>query len=92
VKHAKLGNALSQTEDMVKRLFDPRKPHFVAWSSRYDEEPLSRPTPLHYAALFNLCGVAEWLVNARSQNINAFGGEFGTPLHAASARGSLEVM
>jgi len=92
VKHAKLGNALSQTEDMVKRLFDPRKPHFVAWSSRYDEEPLSRPTPLHYAALFNLCGVAEWLVNARSQNINALGSELGTPLHAASARGSLEVM
>jgi len=51
----------------------------------------SRPTPLYYAALLDLCGVAEWLVNKRSQDINALGGYYGTPLHAACATGSLEV-
>jgi len=101
VEHAKLGNALSETEDVVKRLFDPRNPHFKAWISiytmdymdptDYSESEYSRATPLYYAALFNLCNVAEWLVNKRSQNINALGGEHGTPLHAASATGSLEV-
>jgi len=100
VEHAKSGNTLSQTEDMVKRLFDPRNAHFAPWTSIYSqdrtrdpmgENKYSRLTPLYYAALLNLCGVAEWLVNMRSQNINAFGGYYGTPLHAASATGSLEV-
>ena len=98
VEHAYLGNGLSQTEDMAKRLFDPRNAHFAHWTSIYSQD-LTRdsrgddqyPTPLYYAALLNLCGVAEWLVNMRSQNINEFGGDYGTPLHAASATGSLEV-
>jgi Ankyrin repeats (3 copies) len=101
VGHAKIGNGLSQTEDIVKQLFDPRNPHFAAWISICDMKPQathyppiknSRPTPLYYAAELNLRGVAEWLVNERSQNINAFGGYHGTPLHAASGSGSLEVM
>jgi hypothetical protein len=100
VEHAKFGNASSQTEDMVKRLFDPRNPQFSAWSSIYNMDPThnsesrseySRPTLLYYAALWNFCGVAEWLVKTRSQNKNALGGYYGTPLHAASATGSLEV-
>ena len=98
VEHAYLGNALSQTEDMAKRLFDPRNAHFALWTSIYSHDLTSDsmgddqyPTPLYYAALLNLCGVAEWLVNMRSQNINEFGGDYGTPLHAASATGSLEV-
>jgi Ankyrin repeats (3 copies) len=98
VEHAKFENALSQTEDMVKRLFDPRSPHFLAWIPIYNMNPIRhspseylRPTPLYYAALLNLCGVAEWLVNTRLQNINTLGGSYGTPLHAASATGSLEA-
>ena len=94
VEHAKLGNALSQTDDMVKRLFDPRNPHFAHWVSECGMEAsdsYSRVTPLYYAALFDLRGVAEWLLNKHSQKINALGGSYGTPLHAASATGSLEV-
>jgi len=100
VEHAKLGNALSQTDDMAKRLFDPRNPHFARWVSRCGMEPpfllwvkdsYSRVTPLYYAALFDLRGVAEWLLNKHSQKINALGGHYGTPLHAASATGSLQV-
>jgi len=30
VEHAKLGNALSKIDDVVKWLFDPRNPHFTA--------------------------------------------------------------
>src|SRR5712671_3641194 len=100
VEHAKLGNALSQTDDMVKRLFDPRNPYFAPWVSKCRMEPpdslwaedsYSRVTPLYYAALFDLRCVAEWLLNKHSQKINALGGRHGTPLHAASANGSLEV-
>jgi hypothetical protein len=95
VEHAKFQNVLSQTEDMAKRLFDPRNPHFAPWISIYNpyfmHSNYSRATPLYYAALFNLCGVAEWLVNMRSQNINAPGGSYGTPLHAAFGSGSLDV-
>jgi len=97
-EHAKFENALLPTEDMVKRLFDPTSPHFAAWlrvhdtdtpyHSYYEPRP---PTPLYHAALLNLCGVAEWLVNTHSQNTSALGGYYGTPLHAAFATGSLEV-
>src|SRR5712671_1064539 len=98
VEHAKSGNALSQTEDRVKQLFDLRNPHFSPWISICSMNPTqlqgrkhSQLTPLYYAALLGLRGVAEWLVNKHSQDINAFGGYHGTPLHAASATGSLEV-
>ena len=95
MEHAKFGNALLQTEDMVKRLFDPRNPHFAPWISIYNQYSIrsnySRPTPLYHAALFDLCGVAEWLVNTHSQNINTLGGDYGTALHAACATGSLGV-
>ncbi|KAH9957784.1 hypothetical protein BC827DRAFT_1157101 [Russula dissimulans] len=36
VEHAKVNNVLSQTEDMAKRLFDPRGSHFSAWLARDD--------------------------------------------------------
>ena len=64
VDHAKSEDVLSQIDDMVKRLFDPRNPHFEAWISisnmdyRYDPHFVPRPTPLYYAALLNLRGVA----------------------------------
>jgi len=92
-EHAKFGDALAQTEDMVKRLFDPRNPHFTLWISlrNLDTDSRNESTPLYYAALLNFCGVAEWLVNMHSQNVNAFGGEHGTPLHAACAAGSHEA-
>jgi len=96
VEHAKSGNALLQTEDMVKQLFDPRNPHFARWLSiwnmDYPPREYVQPTPLYHAALLNLCGVAKWLVNTCSQDINAYGGDYGTPLHAASSTGSLEVV
>src|SRR5712672_3093205 len=55
-EHAKSGNALSQTEDRVKQLFDLRNPHFAPWISVYNlyftpfpGREYSRPTPLYYA-------------------------------------------
>src|SRR5712672_512512 len=58
----------------------------------YPPREYVQPTPLYHAALLNLCGVAKWLVNTCSQDINAYGGDYGTPLHAASSTGSLEVV
>ena len=49
-------------------------------------------TPLYYAALCDLDGVVEWLVKTCSQDVNAHGGRYGTPLVAASSRGCLKVV
>jgi Ankyrin repeats (3 copies) len=96
--HTTFGYPLLRIEDMMKRLFDPSNPHFSRWISIYNIDPMgylwrgsSRATPLYYAALLDFYGVAEWLVNTRSQDINALGGGYGTPLHAACGNGSLEV-
>ena len=64
-----------------------------AMSPRWDppsDSPLA--TPLYYAALCGFHGVAEWLIDTRSQDVNASGGRYDTPLHAAAAGGSPEVV
>jgi ankyrin repeat protein len=100
--HAKFGNVSSLGEDLIKRLFDPEDHHFANWVWIYDpisgesmdSERPSRPTsaPLYYAAYHGFHRVAEWLIAACSQDVNAFGGRTMTPLHIASERGRLTVV
>jgi ankyrin repeat protein len=106
VYHAKFGDMLSHTEDMMKRLFKPGNPHFSAWMWTYNlegnfsgqsksmvtETPTIPPaSPLYYAALFGFHGIAEWLLTTFSEDVNAQGGGFG-PLIAASHGGHLKVV
>ncbi|KAI0296792.1 hypothetical protein B0F90DRAFT_1819818 [Multifurca ochricompacta] len=102
--HAQFENLSSYLEDAMKRLFDPKLPHFAVcvWihskdrdkgsQSMISDSP-SRPaeSPLYHAALYNLAAVAEWLVTERSQNVDERGGEYQTALHAVSAMGCTEV-
>jgi ankyrin repeat protein len=94
VDHARFENASSDVHHAIERLFDRNKPHFAAWLWLYDvDNPFdffmtpvyaARPYPvLYYAALCGFRDLAEHLVDAHPQDLNARSGTRGTPLHAA---------
>jgi Ankyrin repeats (3 copies)/Ankyrin repeat len=103
VDHAQFRNVSSHIEEVMVRLFDRAKPHFVAWVwlhdvDRYWIEPMSttHPTPpeavpLYYASLCGFRGLVEHLIASHSPDVNSRGGSHTTPLHAASTNGHLEV-
>jgi hypothetical protein len=105
VDHAKFVNVSSSIQDGMKLLFDPRKPHFSMWVWIYDPhaprirlrffQSLSRlsPSPLHYAALYGLRDVAEFLIIEHSQDVNARSSFRNmTPLSVASDEGHPDVV
>jgi hypothetical protein len=106
VDHAKIENVVSEIEDAMERLFDPKKQHLAAWNWIYRifdgvqrsmhrlEEYPSPPdgTPLFYAALFGFSGLASHLINTHGEDVNAECRYRRTPLHAASFRGRMEVV
>jgi ankyrin repeat protein len=99
--HAEFGNVSSQTEDMMKTLFDPESHHFANWVWIYDtildrspvSEALRRPdwAPLHLAAHHGFHRVAEWLITTCAQDVNVSRDSW-TPLHIASVKGRLMVV
>ena len=106
VDHAKFGNVVSQIQDSMEYLFDPRKPHLAAWTWIHNidsgiqrsmrdlpEHPSPlRETPLYYAALCGFSGLANHLVTMHTEDVNATCGDSRTPLHAAFRGGQLECM
>ena len=104
VDHAQYSNGSSHIQELMERLFDPRKSHFAAWVWLYDidrhwMEPMSttHPTqpeagPLYYASLCGFHGLVERLVLAHSSDVKSKGGSHTTPLHAASVKGHLDVI
>ena len=103
--HVLFENVSQNTQDCMKLFFDPSKPYFAAWASRYGPDEFRSPhprsesssppggTPLHYATLYGLYGVVEFLVTERPQDINALGTSHNqTPLIVACNMGHLEVM
>ena len=103
VDHAQYSNVSSHIQELMERLFDPTKSHFVAWVWLYDIdrhwlEPMStiHPTrpeagPLYYASLCGFHRLVEHLVSAHSSDVKSRGGSRTTPLHAASVMGHLKV-
>src|SRR6266853_4577375 len=103
VDHARFEDVSEYTEDAMKLLFDPSKPHFAIWiwicdprNPTMDSERAERPsppggTPLHYAAVCGLQGVAKLLAikHLREVDSRRFDEKW-TPLHAASAYGYAE--
>ena len=57
------------------------------------EERPKRPeaTALYYAVLCGFSGLANYLITAHGENVNAKCGRHGTPLHAASYKGQLDA-
>jgi ankyrin repeat protein len=102
VDHARFESVSSDIHHAIERLFDRNKPHFAAWLWLYDvDNPFAffmtpvyatRPYPvLYYAALCGFRGVAEHLVDAHPQDLNARSGTRGTPLHASLDGGHQSV-
>ena len=96
-EHAEFGNVSSDTEDLMKRLFNPQNYHLKIWvwiydtitcqSMRWKSPPRRKLVPLHYAARHGFHRVAEWLIAACSQDVNISRDDSGTPLHIASEYG-----
>lgn len=104
VDHARFEGVSSDIQDGMDRLFDRNNPHLEAWIWLYDIEnserrycpPLSpaRPdaVPLYYAALCGFRDLAGRLLDAHPQDLNAHGGYYETPLHAAINKRHLSVV
>ena len=100
VDHAHLEDVSRYVKGGLKELFDPGKPHlaFYIWIREkslphYERSDLSkRPSPLNYAALWDLHFIVEMLINELSQNVDSRNfTDSATPLHVASKCGHLEV-
>ena len=106
VDHAKFDDVSSDIQhgmETLECLFDRNKPHFAAWLWLYNIDDSSGvfkanvyhggpcAVPLYYAALCGFRDIANHLIDAHPQDINARGGKHVTPLHAALERGHLNV-
>ena len=101
--HALLDDVLRNVEDGWKQLFDPNKPHLavcswirrpgVRWWEPQTKRPLPpRGTPLHYAALWDLRSIVEFLIIEHPQDVHSRGiTDNATPLHLASEEGHVKV-
>ena len=107
VDHAKYEDVASRIQGAMEELFNPSKPYLPAWTWIHDvdsyevretiddlEERPERPkaTPLYYAALCGFSGLADYLITTHGESVHAKCGKCGSPLHAASYKGNLDVV
>jgi ankyrin repeat protein len=104
VDHAKFDGVCSSIEVAMEQLFDKAKPHFSTWVWIYDIDHKfreimyeARPTPpyavpLYYATLFGFRDLIKHLLITYPEDVNATGGVYVTPLHAAVVKGNVDVM
>ena len=95
INHVQFRDVSSHIFEVMKRLFDPTKPHFAAWVWLHDIDrhwtermPTMHPTqpeatPLYYSSLCGFVGLTEHLIAAHSWDVNSRGGSHTTALHAA---------
>jgi hypothetical protein len=90
----------------MEYLFDPDKPHFVAWLRIHDIDTEPRPdsslhaftpdhkpaSPLYYAALCGFQDLVQYVLGKYPQLLNSHGGWYVTPLVAALARGHFQIV
>ena len=107
VDHAKFGDVAPRVQDVMERLFEPKKPYFGAWiwihnfeswrsRNRTMDDLLPRPsppdtTPLYCAAFCGLIGLTKYLIVTHGEDLNAKCGRHGSPLHASSGEGHLDI-
>ena len=103
VDHAKFEGVSSSIQDLMERLFDPDKPHFATWVWLYDMDrpweghmatvrPMKpKAAPLYYAALCGFRNLVEYLATTHPGDVNARGGGYDTPLHAACTKREIDT-
>src|SRR5260370_15183087 len=96
VDHAQFRDVSSHIQEVIEHLFDPSRPHFMAWVWLYDIDrnwikPMSttHPTrpeavPLYYASLAGCGSLLAPLFPPHSLDVNMRGGSHMTELHAAA--------
>ena len=97
VDHARSNSVSANTQDAMKRLFDPRRPHLAVWLWIYNptiswQARPERPTQpegscLHYAACLGFHDLIMFLLSECSPDVNARGLDDMTALHWASRGG-----
>jgi ankyrin repeat protein len=106
VHHTQQGNAETENQGVIGRLFDPSQSHLEAWiwmhdvdkgQSRTVENLAERPpqrsaAPLYYAALCGFTELVKHLANLRPEDLHDSHGYRSTPLHAASYMGHIDVV
>jgi ankyrin repeat protein len=97
VDHAQFENISSDIQQGIECLFNRNKPFFAAWIRLYNiDDPTGfhappHLVPLYYAVLCGFSDIAEHIVNAHPQDVNARGGRRITPLHAALETGHQSI-
>ena len=98
ITHAQFEDVASRMEDGMRSLFDPNRPHFLAWVGLYDIDAESSgrlrtviASPLYYSALCGFYDIVRHLAIKYPPLINASGGSFGFPLVAALCRSNFPV-
>ena len=106
VDHAKFDDVSSDIQhevESLESLFDRNKPHFAAWLWLYNIDDSSgvfkanvyhggpHAAPLYYVALCGFRDIAEHLIDAHPQDVNARAGKHVTALHAALEMGHMNV-
>ena len=99
--HAEFKNVLSRVEDGIECLLDGDKPHFATCfsvfealhaSTRPPDYPKFTPTPIYHASRNGFYSLVEHLIASHPDDVNAMGGPNGTPLHAATIGGHVEIV
>jgi len=106
--HAKFENVQSQIQDVLKHVFNPKRPHLRAciWTHRvelkhtYDwvdhsaskQPPPLKVTPLYYAVFCGFSELAKWLITTHAEDVNAMCYHDRTPLHVASQKGRVDAV
>jgi len=103
--HARYGN-VAHREDMrlgIQRIF-AQESTLAAWVWLHDVDHPERgsmvterpekpaASPMYYAALCGIQGIVPYLAEKFPEILNSPGGVFGTPLHAAAAKGHIDVV
>ena len=97
VAHARFDDVASRVKNGMRSLFDPNKPHLLAWlriyniDSELDVHEWDTPNPLYYASLCGFHDLVEHLVPNHPQLVNAIHGLFESPLLAALSRNHIRV-
>lgn len=105
INHCRFEYVQQDVEEKLKCLFDPKKRHLAvlvwihdaaipSWkrSERADRPPRPSGTPLHYAALYGLPNIVQFLITECSVDIHSRSfDDKSTALHVASSRGYAEV-
>ena len=107
IDHARFEGVSFHIREGMEILFDPDKPYFYAWIWIYDIDVRSHgdysdlyffglteksgAAPLYYAALCGFHDLAEHLIDKCSQQVNAIGGCYVSPLAAALRMGHFEL-